>query len=105
MGRLMHDPAFEPLYYAHLRNLLETTFSAEQFNLLVDQTLDWVPESVLTQLKSWMDRRRTFVLSQLPATIPLTAPHAILSEAPRSPTPINTAAFGVSGENITHYKY
>ncbi|HEY6228835.1 MAG TPA: lamin tail domain-containing protein, partial [Verrucomicrobiae bacterium] len=107
IGRLMHDPAFEPIYYAHLRDLIQTSFSADQFNLLVDETLgNWVPDSVRTQMKAWMDRRRTYVLSQLPAnTPPLNAAHALVSAAPRSPTPNTSASFTISGANITSYKF
>jgi hypothetical protein len=106
IGRLLLDPAYQPIYHATLKHLLETSFSAEQFNQLVDQTLDWIPENTRTQLKSWMDSRRTFVLSQLPAnTPPLNDPRAVLSAAPRSPTPQRSATFTVSGEGITHYRY
>jgi hypothetical protein len=106
IGRFMRNPVYEPVYHAHLRDLLETSFSAPQFNALVDQTLDWVPENVRGQIKTWMTSRRAFVLSQIPTNTPaLHEPRALLSAGPRSPTPQNTATFTVGGEGITHYRY
>lgn len=106
IGRFMRDPNYEPQYYGHLRDLLATAFSAREFDATIDQTLDWVPENVRAQLKTWMNGRRAYVLSQIPTnTPPLGQPLALLTAAPRSPTPQTTATFTVSGEGITHYRY
>ena len=106
IGRLLRHPEFEPLYYEQLRSLIETTLSAGEFDALVDQVLgDFVPLSTRTQIKTWMEQRRTYVLSQLPIDPPAQAPVATVTGTPRSPTPRSTAAFVVGGEGVTHYRY
>ncbi len=104
--RFLRHPEFQPIYYAMLKDLLETTFSAPRFDALVEQLLgDFVPAAVRTQIKSWMSSRRTYVLAQLPAvtTAPLLSP-ALLG-LPRSPTPRSTAVFTVGGNGVTHYSH
>ncbi|HTG43213.1 MAG TPA: CotH kinase family protein, partial [Verrucomicrobiae bacterium] len=104
LSRFLHHPELEPIYYAQLKNLIETSFSAAQFDSLVDQILgDFVPESSRLQLKSWMAARRAFVLTQLPVN--LGAPVAAISGVPRSPTPLGSALLQISGKDVTHYRY
>lgn len=103
--RFLHHPAFEPVYYESLRSLIQGTLSAEEFDPLVDEVLGaFVPEDVRNRIKSYMSQRRDYVLSQLPpATSP--APRALLSGAPRSPSPLRAAAFKISGENVASYRF
>lgn len=106
LERLLRHPEFEPIYFQTLAELIDTSFSAAEFDPLVDQVLgDFVPELSRNQVKSWMEARRAFVRSQLPVPLPGKPPRAVLSAPPRSPTPRPTAAFHVSGEGVTHYRY
>lgn len=105
MGRLLRHPEFEPLYYEALRELIETTFSAAHFNATVDQVLgDFVPLATRNQLKGWMDQRRAFVQSQLPATPAPKPPIAVVTGAPRSPAPSSSALLRIGGAEVTHYR-
>ena len=81
LSRILRHPEFEPIYYEQLRQLLETTLSASEFNALVDQVLgDFVPLATRNQIKNWMDQRRIFVSSQLPAPPPVLR---LLRKSPR----------------------
>ncbi|PYI84918.1 MAG: hypothetical protein DME26_12340 [Verrucomicrobia bacterium] len=104
--RFLHQPEFEPIYYAMLQELIDTTFAGPQFNALVDEVLgDFVPEATRSQLKSWMDSRRTFVQSQLPVVTLGKPPVAVVTGVPRSPTPRGTVSLVVDGEGVTHYRF
>ena len=73
--RLMTWPEFTPIYYATLKHLIETTFSAEQFNPLLDRLLGgWVPNGVIDAMKTWQAQRNAFVLSRIPTNLVVTAP-------------------------------
>lgn len=105
LNRFMHHPDFEPIYYRILRELLETSFSQAHFDALADQTLgSYVPAGTISAIKNWMNGRRTFVLSQLPAPT-RNPPVATISGVPRSPTPRTTAALAVGGAGVTHYQF
>jgi len=106
IGRFMRDAAYEPMYYEHLRQLVDGAFSESQFNALVDQTLgDWVPDTQRTAIKSWMAARRNYVRSLLPPPAVVGPPRATITGGPRSPTPRTTATFTVGGAGLTHYRY
>ncbi|HUR47359.1 MAG TPA: lamin tail domain-containing protein [Candidatus Saccharimonadales bacterium] len=67
--RLMNDPAFVPIYYAQLKKLIDTTFSAAQLNPLLDRVLGgFVPAGTITAMKNWQASRNAYVLSQIPLT-------------------------------------
>ena len=107
-NRLLNDPEFRPIYFRTLQRLIDTTFSADQFNTLLDQTLgDYVPANILSGIKTWMDGRRAYARSQIPPDLPplVRPPVAMLAGTPRSPTPARTAAFTVGGEGVTHYRF
>jgi hypothetical protein len=107
-NRLLNDPEFRPIYFRTLQRLIDTTFSADPFNTLLDQTLgDYVPANVLSQIKSWMDGRRAYARSQIPPDLPplVRPPVATLSGAPRSPTPLRDVTLTVAGEGVTHYRF
>ena len=106
MSRFLRSPDFEPLYYATLQRLLDTTFSKPQFDPLVDQVLgSYVPQATINSIKTWMDGRRTFVQSQLPAIVRSNPPFASVAGAPRSPSPHTSATLSLGGADITHYRY
>lgn len=107
-NRFMRSPDFEPVYYRTLQRLLATTFSAEEFNATVDQTLgDFTPASVLTRIKNWMNGRRAYVQAVIAPFLATNtvAPIATLSGEPRSPTPLRTATLTVSGAGVIQYRY
>ncbi len=106
MDRFMRSPDFQPIYFQTLLELLNTTFSAAQFNATADQTLGgYVPQGVIDGIKSWMDARRAFVLTQIPALYDLTVPVATVTQVPRSPTPFRTASLVVGGTNVVSYQF
>jgi hypothetical protein len=104
INRFIHDPVFEPVYYATLQRLLDTTFSSSQFDALVDQVLgSYVPTATLNALKSWMSQRRTFVQGLIAGN---PAPGvATISGEPRSPTPSRSATMTVGGVDIVSYRF
>ncbi len=106
MDRFMRSPDFQPIYYRTLQDLLNTTFSAAQFNATADQTLGgYVPQSVIDSIKTWMDARRLSVQSQIPALYDLTVPVALVTQVPRSPTPFRSASLTVGGYNVVSYQF
>ncbi|HYV30380.1 MAG TPA: CotH kinase family protein, partial [Candidatus Binatia bacterium] len=73
--RFITWPEFTPIYYGTLKRLIETTFSADQFNPMLDRLLgDWVPNVTIEAMKNWQAQRNAFVLSQLPTNLVVTSP-------------------------------
>lgn len=105
-GRFMRHPEFEPIYYRTLKNLIHTTFSEAEFNGVVDHVLGaFVPEATRSQIKSWMNARREYVLSQLPVLDSSISPTSVVTSVPRSQTPMTSAALRVGGNGISHYRF
>jgi hypothetical protein len=104
LNRFIHDPLFEPVYYATLQRLLDTTFSASQFDALVDQALgSYVPTATINAIKNWMSQRRAFVQGLIAGN---PAPGvATVSGEPRSPTPSRSATLTVGGRDIVSYRF
>jgi hypothetical protein len=70
VNRFLRHPEFAPLYYAALKRMAETTFSASEIEPLFDQALgDWVPPQRVRDMKNWVAARRGFVLSQIPLNL------------------------------------
>jgi Lamin Tail Domain/CotH kinase protein/Bacterial TSP3 repeat len=106
LNRFMHWPAFEPIYYATLQQMLDTTFSKEQFDPMVDQVLgDYVPSGTISGIKSWMDSRRSYVQSVITGHVPPAEGFATVSGEPRSPTWISSVTLNVGGAGIVTYRY
>lgn len=104
-ARFLAIPEIRALYFTHLQDLINGTFSAPEFNATVEQVLgSYVPEVTRTSLKTWMDSRRAYVQSQLPAGLAF-PPRAVISGTPRSPTAATAASFVISGERVSHYRY
>ncbi len=105
MDRFMRSTEFQPIYYQTLLELMNTTFSAAQFNPVADETLNgYVPQSVIDSIKSWMASRRVSVLGQIPPFVLSNAPVATISGMPRSPTPFRNATLTVGGSNVVSYR-
>jgi len=66
LHELLTHPDIIPLYYRQFSDLIDTVFSSEQFNPLVDQLLgDWVPESTTDSIKQFVVERNAAVLAQI----------------------------------------
>ncbi|MCL5280076.1 MAG: lamin tail domain-containing protein [Planctomycetes bacterium] len=84
MNRFLKHPQFAPRYFWHLTNLIETTFSARQFDPLVDYLLgDWVPAARIATMKKFVADRDAYVLSIIPQKITVTNPPASAGGYPR----------------------
>ncbi len=71
--RFLAGPEFLPLYFAHLRGMIETTFSAGQLQPMLDEALgSFVPLATINQMKSFTTARNAYVLSLLPHLISVT---------------------------------
>ncbi len=74
INRFLRHPAFVRRYYWHLKNLIETTLSAEQLNPFLDELLgDWVPAGTIDQMKTFVARRNAHVLSLIPSQLTISA--------------------------------
>ena len=108
MSRLVHAPDFEPIYYRTLQRLLDTTFSAAQFNSLLNEVLgSFVPGTVFQTTTNWMNGRRAYVQSVIApyVTPPSNAPLAVISGEPRPFTPLTGATLTVGGADIAAYRF
>lgn len=106
--RFLGSPDFQPLYFATVKQMLDTVFAPAEFNALVDQTLGgYAPGGTINSIKSWIAGRRNYLLSTYAAffPVPTNIPVATLAGEPRSPTPLTTARLTVGGAGITHYRH
>ncbi len=71
LDRVLQNPTYRSYYYAHLKQLAETVFSAEQLNPLIDEVLgDWLPTFVLNDMKDFAAARVNYVLGEIPPGTP-----------------------------------
>jgi len=78
INRFLKHPQFVPRYYWHLKNLADTTFSAERFNPFIDNLLgNWVSADRITSTKNYAAQCRAYVLSVIPLTIKVTSAPAV----------------------------
>lgn len=64
-----HPDIIERFYLA-MRELLQTTFSKEEFDELLDNSLtDWVPSTQIEQIRDFMDARREFIEEEITPVI------------------------------------
>jgi len=103
------NPLVIERYYRTLRVLLQTTFSKEEFDELLDNNLtDWIPANRVEQIRTFMDARRTFIEGEITpvigppeATTPATSEGTL--ESPHWPIyisevlAVNTGALPVGG--------
>ncbi len=72
--RFLEHPDFVPRYYAVLKELTETTFSPEQMDPLVNQTLGgFVPQLTINAIKQFVVDRVANVLTQIPLELTATS--------------------------------
>ncbi|MHC4727081.1 MAG: lamin tail domain-containing protein [Planctomycetota bacterium] len=70
VDRFLTHPQFLPRYYFHLRDLIETTFSAERLGPFLDNILgDFVPANTIQQMKNFIATRNEYVLSIIPSEL------------------------------------
>jgi len=85
LNRFMKFPDFAPRYYAALKNLADTVFSAGELNPLLDQVLGgWVNPATIQSMKDYAATRRTNVLAQIPLSLSITSPEIVQSGYPRT---------------------
>ena len=73
ISRLIKHPQFAPRYYWHLKNLMDTVLSAEQFGRLVDQRLgSWISAGTIQTMKQHSADVNAYVLARIPLTISVT---------------------------------
>ncbi len=86
--RFLTHPAFVGRYYAQLKDLCETLFTAEQFNPLVEQVLGgWIPQQNIEAIESFAAARREYVLSQIPVEFSAGSDLPVLSDYPMTSDP------------------
>ena len=67
LHELLTHPDVLPLFHAQFLDLINTVFSPERFDPLVDQILgDYVPEQTRTRIKQFVAQRSAIVLAQIP---------------------------------------
>ncbi len=70
IDRFIRHPHFVGRYYFHLRDLIETTFSAGQLRPLLNQFLgDFVPANVIDEMMDFVAERNRYVLSLIPSEL------------------------------------
>lgn len=85
VNRFLTHPQFLPRYYFHLRNLIETTFSAEKLGPFLDNLLgDFVPIATIEQMKNFIAARNEYVLSIIPSELTINSDLPQLNEYYRS---------------------
>ncbi len=85
VNRFLTHPQFLPRYYFHLRDLIETTFSAEKLGPFLDNLLgDFVPTDTIEQMKNFMAARNQHVLSLIPSELTIDSDLHQLSQYHRS---------------------
>ena len=76
LNRLLKNPAIAPRYYEILKNLIDTVFSPEQINPLLDRVLGgWVSADIIQGMKDFVVHRINDVggvLSQIPLALSVT---------------------------------
>ncbi len=66
LKRLFDHPEVVALYHSELADLIDTVFSPERFDPLVDHVLGgWTPEAVLRDIKQFVVERNAAVLAQI----------------------------------------
>ncbi len=71
--RFLHQPEFAPVYYGELKRLIDSTYSAAEFNPMVDQLLTgWVPAGTIANMKNFAANRNAYIRSQIPLTLTVT---------------------------------
>src|SRR5260221_393890 len=82
--RLLTNPAFAPLYFKTLRDLVTTgPLSPAQLLPLIDQTIgDYVPLDAINSIKAFITGRTNFVLATIPTALTVASPLAVSNGYP-----------------------
>ncbi len=74
---LFAEPSIRQRYLTAMRELIQTTFSASQFNELLQNHLDgFVPQGVIDDMRDFMDARRSYALGEIENDLGPTPPPA-----------------------------
>src|SRR6185503_2941156 len=85
LNRFMRHSDFVPIYYRELKRLIDTTFSAEQLNPMLDRLLgDFVPAQTITAMKNFAVNRNAYVLSQIPLNLTVGSGLPVVNGFPRT---------------------
>ncbi|MED5585660.1 MAG: Ig-like domain-containing protein [Verrucomicrobiota bacterium] len=81
-----NDDRVVRLYYAYLRELLETVFAKDHFDAAVVNTLDWVPQDtgIRGDIIQFMDTRRAHILEQIPDSFSVRSNLSLSEGLPRT---------------------
>jgi hypothetical protein len=70
IDRFLKNPEFIGRYYYHLKDLIDTTLSAEQLGPLLENLLgDFVPDSQIQDMMDFVAERNGYVLSLIPSEL------------------------------------
>jgi len=70
IDRFVKHPEFIGRYYYHLRDLIETTLSAEQLRPMLENLLgDFVPAGLIQDMMDFVAQRNSYVLSLIPSEL------------------------------------
>ncbi len=106
------EPSIRKKYFTELKNLLTNEFSKSSFDARVQNFLgDWSTTADLSNIISYMDERRSFILSEIDPELSATTSLPIVSGFPRSTQSnlnlngdynlISTSEILVAGNNAT----
>ncbi|HTD85706.1 MAG TPA: CotH kinase family protein, partial [Candidatus Binatia bacterium] len=85
LNRFMLQPEFVPAYFSELKRLMDSVFSANELNPLIDQLLgSFVPAATLTGIKDFAVARKANVLGQMSPALTANSPLALNNGFPRS---------------------
>lgn len=100
LNRFMLHPEFVPTYFSELKRLIDSVFSANELNPLIDQLLgSFVPATTLTGIKDFAVARNANVLGQMPLALTVNSPLPLNNGFPRSTTAFITLTGRVDAIN------
>ncbi|HQI29224.1 MAG TPA: CotH kinase family protein, partial [Sedimentisphaerales bacterium] len=83
LHELLTHPDVLALYHAQFVDLIDTVFSPERFDPLVDHVLgEWVPEDTRTRIKQFVVQRNAAVLAQIPQQLTVNSPLPVVNGYP-----------------------
>lgn len=91
LNAFIRHPAFAPLYYKHLKELIDGPFSTSKFDALVDNTLTGVvAQAQIDSIKTFQNARTPYLASLIPLNIAVTSAPAALNGYPHTTTATTT---------------
>jgi hypothetical protein len=100
LNAFMKHPAFAPIYYKHLKELIDGPFATANFNSLVDNTLNGVvSQTRIDSTKTFQNARTAFIATQIPLNISVTTSPAVQNGYPHTTT--STTALAGNANAIT----